>query len=1087
MSNINFANEEVPLHEKNSDTAPFSETNTAVNLKLDTITILNQIAETMLHVFDATSVYIGDWQPTRNTSTIIAESFSDEAKPEERESDLGVTYNLLDLETSLNWLREKKAYYYHFDNPNESKWNREHMQKYGCITTLVVPLSLENHIMGYVEIWESRYRREYSQKELDLAQQLAQQATIALLNAQLYQIEAKRRREGEIVQEIAGYLTSTLHLDEVLTRVIDILRSYLANIQSCAITVLEQDGRFLKKYKGWAEQPEYATFAEGEGILVENAFVSRLALEQKEPIVISDLTKYPFADKRTKAIIDQGLRAILYVPLLIREEPIGLLHISVWGNPRKFSQEEIALTQTVANQASIAIENANLFAAERHRLKLAQIMQQIGSLLTTSIRIEEVYERIFDLLQNVISFTSVSIQLIDEKTNLFYLAASRGFEDIELIKQNTAKHSIYLTSKIPIPPGWAVIPNTAKSDLWIEENIKTDIRSWIGAGLFIQDKMIGILNVDNSTPDVYDETDGQTIAIFANQAAIAIENARLYDKTRQQAEEVAILHLIAQTTAVTLNIDRLLQQTTELITQKKYPYIFGFYMVDEKNNTLSPHRSVHGINPDFYNNNLPINNQTIIGRVAVSGQPYLNNHVYSDPDYKPIDPNTKSKIMIPVIVNHKVIAVIDAESPEKNAFSQKDYDFLMTLSANVAAAIERATLYTTLRNQANNLTQQVAQQTSKLAEERDRTLSILESAGEGILLIDTEAKIRYVNPALEKQSGYTLEELTGQSIDILDGSTMTEKASKIIKEAQHQQWSGERRNKRKDGSLYDVSAIISPVTDDFGNVTGYVSVYSDISRIKEVDRLKATFISNISHELRTPLTNIKMYISLLEKGKQENFSRYFKVLHQESKRLDRLIQGLLDISRLETSFAVDPDVQIDIRPLLQEAVEDIKPDANNKEIAIHITLPETTTPFPNAIMKDAHFNTIVKNIIDNAVRFSPPQTEINISVGYVDLSDQAFIWIRVQDNGWGIPKTEQTLIYDRFFRGQTAFDRNISGSGLGLAIVKETIKGYNGRIELTSAEGKGSTFTIWIPAATESSAPSTSTSPLSRPPNPGLQ
>ena len=1089
MSNINIANEEVPLNRRNLDTKPISETNTAVNLELDTTNILNQIASTLLQVFDATSVYIGDWQPADNTSTIIAESYSDEAKPEERESDLGVTYNLLDIDSSLKWLTDKKAFYYHFDEVGESKWNREHMQKHGCQTTLIVPLAIENHIMGYVEIWESRYKREYSQKELNLARQLTQQATITLLNAQLYHIEAKRRREGEIIREIAGYVTSTLHLDEVLIRVIDILRSYLANIQSCAITVLEQDGRFLRKYKGWSEKPEYSIFDEGGGALVKDTFASRMAIEQKDAIIISDLKKYPFADERTRIVIEKGLRAILYVPLIIREEPIGLLHVSVWNQPRQFSQEEIALTKTVANQAAIAIENANLFAAERHQLRLAQTIQQIGALLTTSTRIEEVYERIFDLLQNVISYTSVSIQLIDEKNGLFYLAASRGFIDVEQIKLNTTKHSSYLKDKIPIPPGWAVIRDTAKSDVWIEENIKTNIRSWIGAGLFVQDNMIGVLNVDNSAAGVYNETDGQTVAIFANQAAIAIENARLYDKTRQQAEEVALLHLIAQTTAVTLDIDKLLHQTTDLIAKKKYPYIFGFMMIDKENNFLYPHPSIHGITRDLRKLSVPIDDTTIIGHVVLTKQPYLNNQVQEDPRYMSINPGTVSEIIVPVIVNHDVIGIINAQSPGKNAFSQKDYDFLMTLSANVAAAIERATLYTTLRNQANSLTQQVAAQTSKLAEERDRTLSILESAGEGILLIDTKARIRYANPALEKQSGYSLDELIGQSIHMLEstlnpGNLVEELEMSLV---HHEYWSGELRNKHKDGSQYDVAVTISALKNDLGNVTGYVSVHSDITRIKEVDRLKAEFISNVSHELRTPLTSIKMYISLLEKGKPENFPRYFQVLHHESRRLDRLIQGLLDISRLESTFVIDPGTQLDIRPLLKEAIEDLEPDATNKEITIHVTFSTPDIPLPKAIMKEAHFNTIIKNLIDNAIRFSPSQTEINITIGHVDISDQAFIRVRVQDQGWGIPKSEQPQVYDRFFRGKMASTHNISGSGLGLAIVKETLAGYNGRIELTSTEGEGSTFTVWLPAATKSTVPTPSTSPLSRPPNPGLQ
>ncbi len=1039
------------------------ERETAVSPQVDTITILSQLAETMLNLFEVTSVYIINWQPQTGVATVIAESFSSQANDQEKVSDLGIPYNLYELEGSLVWLEEKKTYYYHYDNPNYSAWEMEHMQQYGCKTALIVPLVMDDYVFGFAEIWESRRKREYDEKELKLAQQIAQQATLTLLNAQLYQAEAQRRRESELVQEITGYLASTLNIDELLIRVLDTLRSYLTNIQSCSISVLEQNGRFLRTQKSWANKKEHIIFPDGTGLEVDKTFIARRVIAQKEAVFINDLRQIEASNKQLQVSIDQGLRSLLYVPLLVKDAPIGILHINIWDTPRQFTKEEVNLTQTVANQAAIAIENAHLFTAQRQQLKLSQTLQQVGSLLTSSMPIEAVYERIFDLLAEVITFVSVSIQLLDEKTNHFALGASRGFKDVEILKQIIAKNSDHILHKIPMPPGWRVIPNTYENNDWIYEPEGSYIHAWIGAGMFIKGKLIGVLNVDSDIPYAYNDEMGKTIATFANQAAIAIENARLYEKTRTQAEEVAILHLLAQTTAVTLDVDKLLQQTTDLIVQKIYPDIFGFLLFNEETNSYRTHTSVHGIDPKWHNYDLAIDKSSIIGLVALTGEPYLTNDVKNDPLYMQIDSDTQSEIAIPINLNNKVIGIINVESPHKNAFSQKDFNFLTTLSVNVAAAIERAQLYKSLQNQANALSEEVAAQTAKLEAEGKRTSAILASAGEGIVLTDTNTIILYANDAMERQTGYSRQELIGKTPKLLSSGANSDKLySDMWKTISKQdRWTGELRNKRKDGSFYDIAITISSLVDEAGQIDGYVSVHSDISRLKEVDRLKTEFIANVSHELRTPLTNIKMYISLIERGKPENFPRYFKVLHQETDRLGRLIQGLLDISRVETSLAPDPDICLEIRPYLQQIIHEWAEKAAEKQIHIHLDW-QTEAPLFVCVEK-AHFVTIINNLIENAIYFSPPDSKITLTAHPVTLSQQSFISIHIQDHGFGIPQNEQAKIYDRFFRGNIAYERNISGAGLGLAIVKETIDSYNGRIHLSSNEEQGSTFTIWLP------------------------
>jgi PAS domain S-box-containing protein len=1019
---------------------------------------LNKLVERLCTVFDVTAVCLLEWNSVWNVANQIAYHDAGDDRTDEPNDQLP---NLVD---NLGWQENPEPILLDHAAPNLSTWMRKHLEAYQAKTIWHIPILSVHEIVGLILLIERRPSHSFDSDMLELSQIIAQQTSIAVTRAQIFLAEARRRREAETLLDVAEFVSSSLDRDEILARVMEILRVYLSDVHNCAISLIREDGIWLETITSWWADETYKLMPKGWQMEIEKTFTAHLAIQGGEPVVISDLWEIPFVNEFTRNKIKGGLRSILCVPLKIQDRPLGTLHINNWHEARHFSAEEIAVLQGVANQAAIAVENARLFANERRQLQLSQTLQQVGSLLTASLPIEAVYEQIFELLGQVILFDSASLFLLDKNSQQFVLVSSHGFTKSVFDDGYLTLSVESVQQKLDQTPGWAVIPDVNKNPHWIYREEFASIQAWIGALLRVKGEQIGLLCVDSSVVNHYSREDGQTVAAFANQAAVAIENARLAVEIARQAKELAVLNQVSQETAVSLNVDRFLDKITNLVGAELFPDYFGFILPNEQSGDLKPHASFRGISEAAKEVWIP-RKQSIIGRVIETGELYYAADVRLDPYYFPRSVDILSKVTIPLKVDNEVIGIIDVASPAIDHFSDREINFLTTLAGNISAVLERAKLYETLRIQAESLAELVAQRTAELKLERDRLFAILESAGEGIILTDTQAHIMYANPAMERQSGYSKEELRLKNPRIL-GSNQVAKA--VFTEMwqsllSQKSWTGELVNRHKDGQVYDVAVTVTPISDAQGNVTGYVSVQSDITRLKEVERLKTEFIANVSHQLRTPLTNIKTYVSLLNKGRPENFPRYFSVVHFEIDRLARLIQDLLDISRLDAEGAANPDASADFCDVWDMFWSPFLERAEREEKSLLLALPESVRSLaPHIYMESYQVEKILSRLVENGLMYTPTGGQIRVSVAWQE-HDPDYLLVEICDNGPGIPELERPFIFDRFFRGADAIEAGLPGNGLGLAIVQELLMQHGGHIALESEVGVGTCFDVKLP------------------------
>jgi signal transduction histidine kinase len=232
------------------------------------------------------------------------------------------------------------------------------------------------------------------------------------------------------------------------------------------------------------------------------------------------------------------------------------------------------------------------------------------------------------------------------------------------------------------------------------------------------------------------------------------------------------------------------------------------------------------------------------------------------------------------------------------------------------------------------------------------------------------------------------------------------------------------------------------------------------SHLQELDRLKDQFISNVSHELRTPLTNIKLHLGLLEKRGAEVLTRYLPTLQRETERLRRLIEDLLDLSRLQTQPETPRRDFHALDDLLSEVLTVHAARAEAKGLLLrHAPSPdEVLLPVDRAQMIQ-----VFTNLIGNAVAYTPSGGQALVSSVVVNVGSTPGVAIRFHNDGPAIPAEDLPHLFRRFYRGRTAHDSGEPGTGLGLAICREIVERHGGQIEVTSNTSDGTTFEVWLP------------------------
>ena len=369
-----------------------------------------------------------------------------------------------------------------------------------------------------------------------------------------------------------------------------------------------------------------------------------------------------------------------------------------------------------------------------------------------------------------------------------------------------------------------------------------------------------------------------------------------------------------------------------------------------------------------------------------------------------------------------------------------------------------------------------------LRESEERFKDLFQNANDLIQSVDINGRFVYVNKSWLETLGYTEDELEGLTLrDILrkdqiphcmevfkkvcNGGSFDRAETIFVSKDGHEIYvEGNVNAKFKGGEFIATRGIFRDITrrrkteEELKKSKRRIELQN--IKLRKLDELKTDFLNVTSHELRTPVTPIKGYLQMLLKQKigsiTEEQEKVLKIIQRNTDRLDHLIQDLLDISRLESGTMKFIPEQADINRLIGEIAETMRSSADLKNIKINVDLEEK---IPDLIIDRDRVKQVIMNLINNAIKFSPDGSVVNIRAK----KEEDEILFEVQDSGRGIPKNEQTKIFDTFYQVDSGMDRKFGGVGLGLSISRGIVLAHGGRIWAESTVGKGSTFRFTFP------------------------
>jgi len=692
------------------------------------------------------------------------------------------------------------------------------------------------------------------------------------------------------------------------------------------------------------------------------------------------------------------------------------------------------------------------------------LLYEVAEQVNSTLQLSECLDRIIDGAYRIFGAEKVSLMLLDDQTGEMRICAARNVPE-EVIANTRVKLGDGLSGKVA-QSGEPLVVTDVEDDPRFRRKSKGQYRSGSFAivPLRYKGRALGVINLTNRADGAsFSEEDLALLTALSNQAAIAIENAELItelslekEQLKRRAFESDILYQVSSSIRYGLGYQHLIGLLSSSLDKLMDYDVFCSLLIlsgDEDFET----RVLHDVPADYLNalKGLLVDelaayphSAVVSGRLAALREELPP----SNADFP-----AGSVVGTPLEVNGQAVGMIYATSRRANAFSDEEAALLRTIVQRMGETVER--LQSTIRG------------------EQDKMQSMVASMAEGVVMFDANDELVVLNPKARSMLGLALgEELNRQSFfkSVAWAEIGEFLAQPAEDEVRHREFEVDSAPEPK-----TLAVAVGPVKDDRDERLGRLAVIRDVTLERELDRMKSDFVAIVSHELRTPLASIKMFTSNLldgvegevTEGQRDTLTRMAKNLD----RLSRLINQLLDLSKLEAGKMEMRLAPVDVRELLESIVAVFTPGAGAKHITLKLRLPETL-PVPWA--DPDRVEQVLTNLLGNALKFTPEGGRVMIEASRHDpdpavqigapgerspVSGEGYLAVSVTDTGLGIPEHDIGRVFDKFYQTDHSITRKTGGTGLGLPICREIIAKHGGRIWAESTLGEGSTFTFELP------------------------
>jgi len=867
--------------------------------------------------------------------------------------------------------------------------------------------------------------------------------------------------------------------------------------------------RFIAGYGAMPTFEEGALLPLSKGLVVGRAIITGKTIHCADVVPLLDTE---FTD--AKPIQEKfGFRALLAVPLMREDRAIGGL--ALWRTePRGFTERQIALVQTFADQAAIAIENVRLFNETREALEQQTAISEILRLISSSPAdaspmLNAVAQRALRLCEAVQS----TIVLLEGDELRF--AAGFGEtptlndgEALPLTRGSVTGRCVIDRAVIHVED----LASASESEFPVGRELQKRIghRAILSVPLMRENHAIGAIALWRMEPRPFTDKQIALVRTFADQAAIAIENVRLFNETREALEQqTSVAEILRVISSSPTDVQPVLEAIAERAARLCDAASASMYLIHDD---VLRHLASKGpsAEPVAHVEALPINRESLTGRAVLERRAIQLPDLLAEADEYPVSHDIAKRmghravLVVPLMREGHPFGAILLRRQEVKPFGEREVALLRTFGDQAAIALENVRLFNETKEAldqqraSGEVLAAISNSIADTAPVFEKILSSCERLFEGklvrITLVGDDGLIHlaaYHGPGREELEGlfpFPVDANCGTGMAILrrdivhipdvgdghDVPDQTRRATRAlgIKSVVYapMMWEGNgigaiSIGRDHVGRFSDKDlALLKTFTDQaviaIQNARLFREIEDKSRQLEVANKHKSDFLANMSHELRTPLNAIIGFSEvLLERffgDVNEKQDDYLKDIHSSGKHLLSLINDILDLSKVEAGRMELEPTSFDLPAAVDNAMTLIRERAQRHNVALSA---DVDTTIGEIVADERKFKQILLNLLSNAVKFTPDGGRIDVTARRAD----GRTVIAVRDTGVGIAAHDQAAVFEEFRQVGSDYTRKQEGTGLGLALTRRFVELHGGRIWLESAPGKGSTFTFTIP------------------------
>ena len=676
-----------------------------------------------------------------------------------------------------------------------------------------------------------------------------------------------------------------------------------------------------------------------------------------------------------------------------------------------------------------------------------ELLYNIGRELVAALDLRTVLQRVLLLSMGNVGAVNGTIIVLD---NQGQPVDSTIIVGTQIIEGTTEQLRITFEQGLA---GWVarqkqavLIPDTSQDERWFrrpdDAKDRTGPKSAVSAPLLARNHLVGVMTLVNPTPGFFTPEHLALVQAIADQAGIAVLNARLYEESQRQTRVMTAVAESAGVITGSLELEEVLQRILEQITLALRVEVVSLALIDPREEILKFHISSDKSDKSIVGLQLK-QSEGIAGWVAKEGQGIIVSDTTKDPRFhsaidRQIGFESRAIACAPIKARGKVIGVVEAINPKDGVFDPDALQVLTGIGTLAGTAIYHAQLF------------------EQIEAAHQRYLELFEDSIDPIIITDRDGKIVEANRQAELTTNFDNQALLNLSISQLHTVNQEKVGTDFMKLSSGSTLFYESVLHTREGRQVPIQVYAREVLID--SVSHLQWILRDITERKNLDSLRDDLISMIYHDLRSPLANIvsslDVFDAMLPQEGDPAFRSLLNIALRSTERIQRLTNSLIDINRLESGQPVGNTFPTAPILLASEAVDAILPVAETKDQVIKLGVPSN---LPHVMVEGDMIRRVLTNLLENAVKFTPPGGEI--SVGGNLNGEWVHMW--VQDTGPGIPSADQRRVFDKYTRLNAK--KGPKGIGLGLAYCRLAVEGHGGRIWVESQPGQGARFCFTLP------------------------